>query len=101
MENISLLFNFQLVAECDPERMIPIPESDHHVRLIDHAFSQICNAVNDISVRVRTQAVSSLGSMTGVSEYFLQQTCDKKLMSNMKVTYLFTYLYIFLHVTLT
>ncbi|CAL4089100.1 unnamed protein product, partial [Meganyctiphanes norvegica] len=74
----------KLVAECDPERMIPIPESDHHVRLIDHAFSQICNAVNDISVRVRTQAASALGSMNGVSEYFLQQTLDKKLMSNMR-----------------
>lgn len=74
----------KLCSDCDPEHMIPIPESDHHVRLIDHAFSQICNAVNDISVRVRTQAASLLGDMTGVSEFFLQQTLDKKLMSNMK-----------------
>ncbi|XP_066973639.1 integrator complex subunit 4 [Macrobrachium rosenbergii] len=74
----------KVVAESDSERLVPIPDSDHHVRLVDHAFSQICNVVNDISVRVRTQAASLLGSMTNVSEYFLQQTLDKKLISNLR-----------------
>ncbi|XP_045620866.1 integrator complex subunit 4 [Procambarus clarkii] len=74
----------KVAADSDPERLVPIPDSDHHVRLIDNAFSQICNVVNDISVRVRTQAASLLGTMTNVSERFLQQTLDKKLMSNMR-----------------
>ncbi|XP_037801063.1 integrator complex subunit 4-like [Penaeus monodon] len=66
------------------KRLVPIHDSDHHVRLVDHAFSQICNMVNDISVRVRTKAASLLGNMTSVSERFLAQTLDKKLMSNMR-----------------
>lgn len=79
------LFLNQVAADGDPERLVPIPDSDHHVRLVDHAFSQICNMVNDISVRVRTKAASLLGNMTSVSERFLAQTLDKKLMSNMRV----------------
>ena len=75
-----------MAAESDPERLVPIPDSDLHMRLVDHAFSQICNVVNDINVRVRTQAASLLGSMSGISEKFLQQTLDKKLMSNMRVS---------------
>ncbi|XP_063598149.1 integrator complex subunit 4-like [Penaeus indicus] len=74
----------KVAADGDPERLVPIPDSDHHVRLVDHAFSQICNMVNDISVRVRTKAASLLGNMTSVSERFLAQTLDKKLMSNMR-----------------
>lgn len=78
----------QVAADGDPERLVPIPDSDHHVRLVDHAFSQICNMVNDISVRVRTKAASLLGNMTCVSERFLAQTLDKKLMSNMRVGFM-------------
>ncbi|KAG0728989.1 Integrator complex subunit 4 [Chionoecetes opilio] len=78
------LFLIKVAAESDPERLVPIPDSDLHMRLVDHAFSQICNVVNDINVRVRTQAASLLGSMAGISEKFLQQTLDKKLMSNMR-----------------
>lgn len=78
------LFLIKVAAESDPERLVPIPDSDLHMRLVDHAFSQICNVVNDINVRVRTQAASLLGSMSGISEKFLQQTLDKKLMSNMR-----------------
>ncbi|MPC17311.1 Integrator complex subunit 4 [Portunus trituberculatus] len=77
-------FIILVAAESDPERLVPIPDSDLHMRLVDHAFSQICNVVNDINVRVRTQAASLLGSMSGISEKFLQQTLDKKLMSNMR-----------------
>lgn len=78
------LLLIKVAAESDPERLVPIPDSDLHMRLVDHAFSQICNVVNDINVRVRTQAASLLGSMAGISEKFLQQTLDKKLMSNMR-----------------
>lgn len=84
-----------MAAESDPERLVPIPDSDLHMRLVDHAFSQICNVVNDINVRVRTQAASLLGSMAGISEKFLQQTLDKKLMSNMRVSMPFLVLHYF------
>ncbi|XP_076056022.1 integrator complex subunit 4 [Oratosquilla oratoria] len=80
----SALILVKVIAVSDPERLIPIPNSDHHIRLSDHAFSQICNACNDISVLVRTSAASLLGDMTQVSDRFLQQTLDKKLMSNMR-----------------
>ena len=76
---------FQVLADREPEFLVPIPDSDEHVRLVDHAFSQVCNSINDINVRVKTQAASILGSMNNVSEKFLHQTLDKKLMSNMKV----------------
>lgn len=85
-----------MAAESDPERLVPIPDSDLHMRLVDHAFSQICNVVNDINVRVRTQAASLLGSMSGISEKFLQQTLDKKLMSNMRVSMLYCSTILFL-----
>ncbi|KAK7078719.1 Integrator complex subunit 4 [Halocaridina rubra] len=75
----------KVVADSDPERLVPIGDCDeHHVCLVDHAFSEICNMVNDNSIRVRIQATSLLGSMKGISEFFLQQTLDKKLMSNMR-----------------
>ena len=70
----------------DSERQVTAGGSDLRIRLVDHAFSQICNSVNDVSVRVRTLAVSLLGTISGVSDMFLNQTLDKKLMSNMRVS---------------
>ena len=65
--------------------MIPVPNSDEEIRLVDDGFVRICNMINDISVKVRTKAASLLGSLHLVSPKFLEQTLDKKLMSNMRV----------------
>lgn len=61
-----------------------MPDSDSQLRLIDAAFGNICSAMCDLSMQVRTQAASLLGSMTEVSSEFLHQTLDKKLMSNLR-----------------
>lgn len=58
--------------------------SDHEIRLIDDAFGKICSGVTDLSMQVRTLSAKLLGSMTTVSPKFLNQTLDKKLMSNMR-----------------
>jgi len=67
-------------------RHVKVPESDDTIRLGDDAFSRICNALTDLAVHVRQLAASLLGSMTFVSPKFLEQTLDKKLMSDMRVS---------------
>lgn len=61
-----------------------LPDSEQEVRLIDDAFGKICNAVTDLSMHVRVLAAKLLGTMNLVSPKFLNQTLDKKLMSNMR-----------------
>ncbi len=53
-------------------------------RLIDDAFGKICFAVQDLSVQVRELSVKLMGTLDKVSPSFLDQTLDKKLMSNMR-----------------
>ena len=53
-------------------------------RLIDDAFGKICYAVQDLSVQVRELSVKLIGTLDQVSPSFLEQTLDKKLMSNMR-----------------
>lgn len=55
------------------------------IRLIDDAFGKVCLMVTDLAMRVRTKAIGMLGYMKNVSQKLLQQTLDKKLMSNMRV----------------
>lgn len=69
-----------------PENVVMLPESDQELRMVDDAFGKVCNAVNDLSMTVRTLAAQLLGSMKLVSPKFLHQTLDKKLMSNMRVS---------------
>ena len=59
-------------------------ESGTVQRLIDDAFGKICFAVQDLSVQVRELSVKLIGSLDKVSPSFLEQTLDKKLMSNMR-----------------
>ncbi len=68
-----------------PEESIVEGDGDGtSLRLIDDAFGKICNAVQDLSVRVREMGIVLIGSMDSVSPEFLAQTLDKKLMSNMR-----------------
>lgn len=74
---------------------VKLQDSDEEVRLVDDAFGKVCNAVNDLSMRVRMQAAQLLGTMATVSSKFLHQTLDKKLFSNMRVSILdFTCFYL-------
>ncbi|KAG8251766.1 Integrator complex subunit 4 [Homalodisca vitripennis] len=73
-----------LLAKSYPDHPAKLADSDEELRLVDDAFGKICNAVNDLSMRVRTQAAQLLGSLTLVSPKFLHQTLDKKLFSNMR-----------------
>ena len=41
-------------------------------------------AMNDVRESVRCLAAQMIGRMAGVSQTFLEQTLDKKLMSNMR-----------------
>lgn len=69
--------------------LVCVDKGDEQIRLIDDAFAKICSMMNDLSVNVRTQAGNVLGSFEKVSSDFLEQTLDKKLMSNLKVSLCF------------
>ncbi|XP_054278169.1 integrator complex subunit 4-like [Macrosteles quadrilineatus] len=73
-----------LLAITYPEHPTMLADTEEELRLVDDAFGKICNAVNDLSMRVRTQAAQLLGNLTLVSPKFLHQTLDKKLFSNMR-----------------
>lgn len=64
--------------------MIEVTESTSKMRMIDAAFGHICSALCDLSMQVRTHAANILGRLTEVSSEFLNQTLDKKLMSNLR-----------------
>ncbi|PVD19006.1 hypothetical protein C0Q70_21565 [Pomacea canaliculata] len=67
-----------------PENLVNTEEGGQELRLVDDGFSKICNMVQDISMKVRMESASLLGSLHQVSSAFLEQTLDKKLMSNMR-----------------
>ncbi|XP_064638724.1 integrator complex subunit 4-like [Lineus longissimus] len=67
-----------------PENPVTVQTSDEPLRLVDDAFAKLCNMVNDLSMAVRAEAARLLGSLHSVSQRFLEQTLDKKLMSNMR-----------------
>lgn len=63
----------------DPQTGVPTSQ-----RLVDDAFGKICNSVQDLSCQVRELSVKLIGTLEKVSPTFLEQTLDKKLMSNMR-----------------
>lgn len=65
--------------------LVCVNQGEEQIRLVDDAFAKICSMMNDLSMRVRKQAASLLGNFSDVSLDFLEQTLDKKLMSNLRV----------------
>uniref|UniRef100_A0A915D9U0 Integrator complex subunit 4 n=1 Tax=Ditylenchus dipsaci TaxID=166011 RepID=A0A915D9U0_9BILA len=55
------------------------------LRLQDDAFAFICHLMNDLEPVVRAEAGRLLGCFTSVSDSFLHQTLDKKLMRQMRM----------------
>ena len=66
--------------------IITLTESEEEIRLLDDAFDKVCLMITDLPMRVRTLATQFLGTMTLGCPKFLQQTLNKKLMSNMRVS---------------
>lgn len=73
-----------VLSQLYPESIVPIPSSNEEVRLVDDSFGKISHMISDGSWMVRVQAAKTLGSMLQVSHYFLEQTLDKKLMSDLR-----------------
>ncbi|CAI4230085.1 unnamed protein product [Auanema sp. JU1783] len=68
-------------ANATPEVKVPMNfNKNEQVFLTDDAFSIVCHAINDTEVMVRTEAAKLLGQFSAVSDDFLDQTLDKKLM---------------------
>uniref|UniRef100_A0A8C7JV89 Integrator complex subunit 4 n=1 Tax=Oncorhynchus kisutch TaxID=8019 RepID=A0A8C7JV89_ONCKI len=73
-----------VLSQLYPESIVPIPSSNEQVRLVDDSFGKISHMVSDGSWVVRVQAAKTLGNMLQVSPHFLEQTLDKKLMSDLR-----------------
>jgi len=79
------------MAETDPEYQVEVDTGASRsvvggqtIRLVDDVFSRTCQAINDVRETVRVLAARLIGEMRGVSQGYLEQTLDKKLMSNMR-----------------
>ena len=74
------------LAMTEPEHQVDlVGDTVETNRLVDDVFSRTCQAINDVREQVRALAARLIGDMKGVSKVFLEQTLDKKLMSNMRL----------------
>ena len=74
------------LAETDPEFQVELEgDANETIRMVDDVFSRTCQAINDVREQVRGLAAKLIGNMKNVSQVFMEQTLDKKLMSNMRV----------------
>ncbi|KAH8362416.1 hypothetical protein KR200_006623 [Drosophila serrata] len=80
-EALRLVF---MLGNRHPDYIIPSDRQQDDLRMIDAAFSKVCEALCDLSLQIRVLAAELLGGMTAVSREFLHQTLDKKLMSNLR-----------------
>ncbi|XP_017086104.1 integrator complex subunit 4 [Drosophila eugracilis] len=80
-EALRLVF---MLGNLHPDYIIPSDRQQEELRMIDAAFSKVCEALCDLSLQIRVLAAELLGGMTAVSREFLHQTLDKKLMSNLR-----------------
>ncbi|XP_076344076.1 integrator complex subunit 4 [Tachypleus tridentatus] len=81
---IAALNLLKVLSQIHSEHLVTILNSQEKIRLADDAFAKVCHMINDLSMNVRVQAASLLGGMYKVSLNFLEQTLDKKLMSNLR-----------------
>ncbi|SPP78108.1 integrator complex subunit 4 [Drosophila guanche] len=73
-----------MLGNSHPDFIIASERQQEDIRMIDAAFSKVCEALCDLSLQIRVLAAELLGGMTHVSREFLHQTLDKKLMSNLR-----------------
>ncbi|KAH9369715.1 hypothetical protein HPB48_007682 [Haemaphysalis longicornis] len=81
---IAALKLVQVISHAYGNNMVQVGNSQEQIRLADDAFAKICQMVSDLSMSVRVEAASLMGTMGHVSLQFLEQTLDKKLMSNLR-----------------
>ncbi|KAM3721144.1 Integrator complex subunit [Dirofilaria immitis] len=75
----------KVFADHRPEIEI-IGRNGAKLRLVDDAFATVCHAINDVEVTVRATAARLLGDFQQVSDSFLDQTLDKKLLNAMRMS---------------
>ncbi|KMZ08806.1 integrator complex subunit 4 [Drosophila simulans] len=80
-EALQLVF---MLGNRHPDYILHSDRQQEELRMIDAAFSKVCEALCDLSLQIRVLAAELLGGMTAVSREFLHQTLDKKLMSNLR-----------------
>ncbi|KAH8272780.1 hypothetical protein KR026_011399 [Drosophila bipectinata] len=81
MEALRLVY---MLGNRHPDYVIASERQQEDIRMIDAAFSKVCESLCDLSLQIRVLAAELLGGMTAVSREFLHQTLDKKLMSNLR-----------------
>ncbi|XP_075535942.1 integrator complex subunit 4 [Dermacentor variabilis] len=81
---IAALKLVQVISHAYGNNLVQVRNSQEQIRLADDAFAKICQMVGDLSMCVRIEAALLMGTMGHVSLQFLEQTLDKKLMSNLR-----------------
>ena len=74
------------MSSLNPHILLWLPKDGplETIRLIDDAFSKICDLVNDVSVIIRTKACVIMSSYQHVNPDVLSQTFSKQIMSRLR-----------------